>query len=510
MPEIGYLVVALCSALVASGLFFLIASVRYSPEQAVATDPATFENECVFQFCDTKLVDLTEEASGLLTLLDANPMIDDFSDLHAGIASIFPDFPKDVPDGDLLLKSQGFKEGLFSEICRLGPFTRVSVFGRPFSPLDLETLRNAQEEVEFLRSVVDSAPHPMWRESAKGQVIWANAPYRKLESQITNSGMSGVFDLPLPKQGSDNVRRVQLETTREPSPSWFEISTTPCAGEWLRYATNINAVVRAETTQHNFVQTLAKTFAHLQTGLAIFGRDRRLALFNPAMLDLTGLPPDFLGNRPTLMSFFDHLREARIMPEPKNYSNWREKLAELVAAASDDRYDETWSLPSGLTYRITGRPHPDGAIAFLIDDISAEISLTRRFRSEMEINQSVLDSFDDAVAVFSNSGVLTLANAAYRQLWASDPGSSFSELTIVDATKLWSKLCKPSGIWAELRDFVTDTQERASWEFDLCKHSGQWLQCLAEPVASGATMLRFTRVDHIMENLRRDAKSTVA
>ena len=123
-------------------------------------------------------------------------------------------------------------------------------------------------------------------------------------------------------------------------------------GVTVFHATCINAVVAAEQAQRNFVQTLAKTFAHLSIGLAIFDRNGQLALFNPALVDLTGLPAHFLSARPTMLSFFDQLRENRRMPEPKNYLNWRQEIADVIAAATDGRYQETWSLETGQTYSV--------------------------------------------------------------------------------------------------------------------------------------------------------------
>nr|WP_245216564.1 PAS-domain containing protein [Sagittula salina] len=245
--------------------------------------------------------------------------------------------------------------------------------------------------------------------------------------------------------------------------------------------------------QRHFVQTLTKTFAHLPIGLAVFDKNRQLVLFNPALVDLTHLRVDFLAARPNLLSFFDTMRENRMMPEPKNYTNWRDQLYQVITAAREDRYAETWNLPSGLTYKITGRPHPDGAVAFLMEDISAEISLTRRFRSELELTQSVLDCLDDSVAVFSRLGVLIFSNAAYRERWKSDPDSAFAEVTIVDATRDWRDACELSSIWTEMREFVLTLRERASWEAPLRTLQGEDLLCIVEPVAAGATMVRFTR-----------------
>jgi PAS domain-containing protein len=56
---------------------------------------------------------------------------------------------------------------------------------------------------------------------------------------------------------------------------------------------DVTEIVRAQQAQKNFVQTLTKTFATLSIGLAIFDRNRQLMLFNPALIDLTALPPIF-------------------------------------------------------------------------------------------------------------------------------------------------------------------------------------------------------------------------
>ena len=165
------------------------------------------------------------------------------------------------------------------------------------------------------------------------------------------------------------------------------------------------------------IRDRTKTFADLPTGLAIFDRERNLQLFNPALIDLTGLSAGFLTGRPTLFDFLDKLRDARMVPEPKDYRSWRQQMNNLEAAAATGHHVETWSLPGGQTYRVTGRPHPDGAVAFLFEDITSEISLTRKFRAELTLGAHVLDGLEDALAVFSPSGQMLLSNRSYVALW---------------------------------------------------------------------------------------------
>ena len=78
---------------------------------------------------------------------------------------------------------------------------------------------------------------------------------------------------------------------------------------------------------------------------------------------------------------------------------------------------DLWSLSGGQTYRVTGQPHPDGAIALLMEDITEEMSVTRSFRAETALGQSVIDAMDEAIAVFSSAGSLLMWNAAYEKLW---------------------------------------------------------------------------------------------
>ena len=82
------------------------------------------------------------------------------------------------------------------------------------------------------------------------------------------------------------------------------------------------------------MQTLTKTFAQLPIGLAIFDRNRVLQLFNPALLDLTGLSAEFLIGRPTLASVLDAMREQQVIPEPKDYRSWRKQMVALEEAAA--------------------------------------------------------------------------------------------------------------------------------------------------------------------------------
>ena len=337
----------------------------------------------------------------------------------------------------------------------------------------------------------DHAPLAIWSQSDSGKLIGGNAVFDKLVTSDDDT----LFDPDrLAGLSSGKTARLQLQTREAKAPKWFDVTAHVSGAVTTFYAVNVDATVSAEAAQRKFVQTLTKTFAQLSTGLAIFDRNRQLALFNPALIDLTLLPADMLSGRPTIGTFFDQLRDRQIMPEPRNYKSWREQLSDMLSKAEDGVYCETWTLPSGLTYRISGKPHPDGAVAFLFEDISAEISLTRRFRAELELSQNVIEALDTAVAVFARSGTLTFTNRRFREMWKCNPDESFIEMTILDAARLWQEAGTPSPVWGELRNFVTSLEDRADWSDEITHNTEGALRVDASPLTGGASLIRFTPI----------------
>ncbi|MGI9395676.1 MAG: PAS-domain containing protein [Boseongicola sp.] len=358
---------------------------------------------------------------------------------------------------------------------------------------DLHFLSAQDFELETLREISKLAPYLVWREAPDGTPIWVNRAYHSLVRHAFGAGRAAEWPLPRLFEGLQRgaPTRESLRINNEALPRWFECHQVPIGKDTLFTAFDANSTVRAEAQLRDFMQTLTKTFAQLTTGLAIFDRSRNLALFNPALIELTRLPVDFLAAKPGLTEVLDKLREKRMIPEPKDYRNWRKSIADLEAAAVDGTYLETWSLPGNLTYRVTGRPHPDGAIAFLVEDISAEMSLTRNFRREIEIGNSLLDNMEDATALFSQTGAMVQANGAYRRLWSVDPDSSIHETSLSDATWLWQANSLPTPIWGDFREFAVDQQDRAEWSAKTTLKTGSSLDCRFIPLIGGNTQVVF-------------------
>ena len=361
-----------------------------------------------------------------------------------------------------------------------------------------------QAELEMLRNALAHTPTLIWQRGADGTLKWANAAYITLVKEIDPDAarawpLPDIFSdfLPHDSKGTPAHRRASLQTPSN-KRLWFEIDAHEIGDSLVCSATPIDAAIAAEEKMRSFMQTLTRTFAHLRTGLAIFDRDRRLIIFNPALMDLTELGGEWLSSRPSLTSFFDQLRAKNVLPEPKDYKSWRDRLAHIEEEAAEGQFDEMWSLPDGQVFRVCARPHPDGGLAFMIEDISDEMALTRRFRAELELGQSVINAMDEAVVVFSPTGTQLMANRAYTDMWGLEEDGVETDVaapSILDANKLWTMHSLPAPLWGEIREFVGSTAQRSEWSDRGTLLDGTLLRARVVPLTGGATLVAFAHDD---------------
>lgn len=489
--ELGQIILILpLSALIAWGFIRLTFRHTGQPDKEMETGAEKVAPVLIYQ--RGVLVDANPDGHSLL--LASGEEKAEWTALASQLAGRFPGFPQ-IQESVERRKARTFAahkpdDQGFVVLEQWDDMARITLRSKENGSADPEM----QEFASPSEQVIAEAPYPIWQTDGTGRVVWANSTYFDLAENLgiapNGQGNPAIFDLPAEVR-EPGPYRTAVTSTLHGSSHWFDISLTESDEVKTFYATDANAIVNAEIAQRNFVQTLTKTFAQLSAGLAIFDRNRQLALFNPALIDLTALPADFLSSRPNLLTFFDRMRENRMMPEPRNYASWREQIAELVVAASDDRYTETWTLPSGVTYRVLGRPHPDGAIAFLFEDISAEVSLTRRFRSDLELGQAALDSVREAVAVFSPTGKLSFCNLAYRTFWESEPELGVTEYSLNDAMQLWRANSEKSEAWEKLRHHVLDFNPRESWTARMVHTSGKPFNLTLVSLSGGYTSVLF-------------------
>ncbi|WP_232204239.1 PAS-domain containing protein [Roseobacter sp. CCS2] len=446
----------------------------------------------VFLFHGSDLIDATSDARAMIKHGSSN-----LSDLDVLIANTVQEFPQlkeklaDPAAHEFRIASQN-DPAVFVDVKHTDDRLRISLNSDEDWTRELVTLRlscdasNAQ--TALMHGIAIHSTQLVWQEDCNGNLLWANTAY-----------VDTLRDLDVPTilgSGKDHLtgqkRRIAVKLVQDKKEEWFDISTVAHADGWLHFANNATEIVRADNARSEFVKTLGKTFGELSIGLAIFGKNRQLTMFNPAFGDMTSLPFDFLSANPAIDTVLDRMRELRMMPEPKNYTSWREQFTAVEDAAKNGTYSKNWTLPEGQTYRVTGRPYPGGAFALLFEDISAEVSLTRRFRLDIETGQAVLDTLSDAIAVFSSTGTLVMSNRAYAALWLDGPEQILEHRVLQSEMKTWQNRSIPSPMWNDMRDFIQQLGARQPWTDTVLMDDGRHLECHANPIAGGMTMVRFT------------------
>lgn len=493
-----------------TGLFVLAAYIARPKRQTARELLAEVEERAALLFDEGDLLDAN--AQGRL-LLDQVP--DHGSDLDRVLTALEPGFPtisdrlailaydqKIRIDGTGPATDQVLEAEFWNDLVRITVASRHSK-DRAIGAVDAVAIGAMEAELDVLRALSEDSPHLMWHMNSDGDVTWANQAYQNaIESISGNTSWDGGWPIPklfeqiktAPAHGEASLRRVAIRAAggHDDSSMWFEVTSRRRGTGSVHFASDANGLVRAEKAQRDFVQTLTKTFAGLNIGMVVFDNHRRLVLFNPAFLDMTGLKVDFLSMRPLIESVLDRLRELNVLPEPRDYASWRDQMVALEAGAKDGTYSETWSLPGGQTLRVTGRPHPGGAIAFMFEDISTEVSLTRRFKSELEFGQSVIDNIEEGVVVFSGAGTQIATNDVYDRLWNNLTPASLVEIRVHDAIQHWRNMCVPTSIWRDLQEFLMGGSEpRGEWAEEVQMVDGRHLFCRFVPLPGRATLVTF-------------------
>jgi hypothetical protein len=291
-------------------------------------------------------------------------------------------------------------------------------------------------------------------------VVWANAAYLLCAAERLEAGARLGWPLPrLFDPAPDAAGPQRLSLAEAGTARWFDVALRADGDGRFGFATAADAAVRAETASRDFLQAMAKAFIHVPIGMAVFDRQRHLQMFNP---------------------------------EPRDYRSWRRHLAEMEdAGAGASHYEETWMLPGGQSYRVIGRPQPDGWLVLMIEDISTEVTRSQRYRTDIEMGQAVIDTLDEAIAVFSPSGALVMSNAAYVALWQHDPAATLGSAGIAEVAAHWRAQSAPSAVWSQIEDFAARLGLRDGWSEEVRLADGRLVIARVAALSGGATLAAF-------------------
>ena len=364
----------------------------------------------------------------------------------------------------------------------LGQLTRVLRRGRKV----FSGAHKPEQDDTTHGTVLDATEQLIWKVDETGVMHWAN---RAFQTRASDSGEALTRISAREDLKERQTKRFEIPSTD--GLQWFDILWVADGARRIYFAQNVTNAAKTEDMHRKFVNAVGRTFAQLSDGLAIFGADQKLAMYNPALVEMTGLAPDYLTNRPSLVAVLDRLRSNRILPEPRDFAEWRDAFIGADCSGKTKSQSEYWSQPDGVTFRVTGHRHGDDSFAMTFEDVTADISLTRQFRTDIKVGQAVLDALPDAIAVFSEVGTLIMSNASYNRMWGADDNLLLSDRELETELDIWTDHCVHSKIWAELRARVADKGRWHDWSGEAMLLSGRSITCSAQVLMGGIWMVRF-------------------
>lgn len=494
------------SALVLAAVIALVLFARRRGETPVPQETifADDRGAAVFLFDGLRLIDCSPEARSLIADVvrpdQAAGADATWLALMSWLGLVFPDASARIDrlagDGRIILTSPPDAVHPLTMTAELrGGVTRIEVRDSDLpAPAAPQATGLLAEEVDLLRRMAALSPSLVWREDAQGAVVWGNAAYLLAAAATLTEGQP--LGWPLPRvfeaAADPDAPPRRLSLVQDGDIRWFDVTLQPDGDGRFGYATAADAAAQAEKASRDFLQAMAKAFIHVPIGMAVFDRQRHLQMFNPAMTDLTGLPTDFLIARPTLLAILDAMRDRNMLPEPRDYRSWRRQLAETEdKGPNSGHYEETWMLPGGQSYRVIGRPQPDGWLVLMIEDISTEVTRSHRYRTDIEMGQAVIDTMDEAIAVFAPSGALVMSNTAYVDLWRHDPAATLGTAAISEVAAHWRENSAPSPVWSRIEDFAARLGVEDGWQEEVRLNDGRLMTARVAALSGGATLAAF-------------------
>ena len=347
------------------------------------------------------------------------------------------------------------------EISKAGQLTSIQLLDGPNYRDQTIQEELLSDRLAELSEVLQKSPFLIWKERHEGDLIWANERYdqmltQELDSYDRRDLLSARRLFPnLSQPARDCTAAAEGRhsfTSNSQEEHWYNIASFPVGENTIHYAADASREVKADRLQQSVLKSFVQIFAQLAIGFGIFDESRQLRTYNPALVDLTGLDPVFLSSQPTLSRLIEEMRRIDKTPVPKDYNDFRATIQKLEAAAEGTNYEDLWTLSDGQVIRVTGRPYQNGSIAFLMEDITKEVTMTRDYRTAVQAHQDIIDSLEEPVFLFSASEELIIQNESARKFLATS--QSAKNQTLDDVVTAFQEKMLPGRQAASLKRFL--------------------------------------------------------
>ncbi len=284
---------------------------------------------------------------------------------------------------------------------------------------------------------------------------------------------------------SREVRRLVINGERR----YFEVVEASVDGSMIGAARDVSDLEEAKHDLDRYVGAYTDVLEKLNTGVAIWGPNRRLTFFNRAFANTFQLDEDWLSTGPSHDELLDHMREKRTIPEQADFRAYKQYFSDMYTALVEP-VEELIYLPGGTTLRVGRSPHPLGGLLFFYEDMSDRLELERARNTLIAVQRTTLDNLSQGVAVFGGDGKLRLYNRAYGDLWSLEEAFLDSEPHLGEVLqRMIPQFSEPGESTVNVADLVSRTLERVGHRQRLERLDGTVVDRTTVPLPDGATLV---------------------
>ncbi len=365
-----------------------------------------------------------------------------------------------------------------------------------------ERLLRSYSELDALHALLDSTSYPVWLRDRDEKLAWVNAAYvRAVEAKDAADALlrgtelleRTTRDAAIEARKAGTIWRGRAAAVAAGQRRLLDIVEVPVTLGAAGLATDVSQLEALRADMERQTKAHAATLDQLSTAVAIFDRRKRLVFHNSAYRQLWSLPPAFLDEFPSDSEILDRLRAARLLPEQADFRAWKDSI--LSAYQAMETTGHVWYLPDGRTLRVVINPNPQGGVTYLFDDVTESFHLESRFNALTRVQSETLDTLKEGVAVFGTDGRLNFFNPAFAQLLKLDPAQLGDKPHIDRISTSCTIFARDDVVFAAIRSVVTGLDDqRTGYQGQIACQDGTVLDCTAQPLPDGATLLTFIDV----------------
>ena len=307
------------------------------------------------------------------------------------------------------------------------------IFDATDSQSEIQALKSKVEQLrdalEALAGLVEAAPFPMWHRTPDMRLSLVNAAYvravdGKSAAEVIAQGtelvetVGGLSPESAAQQALSESHAVErmVPATIDGERRTMRVVDVPLGDAGVAgFAMDQNELEQARVDHRRLEDAQRDLLDRLSAGVARFGSDRTLRFWNQPFMSLFALDQDHLAENPMFERVLDRMREARRLPEHRDFPAWRAERRDWFL--SPDPREENWLLADGTHLRVYAQPLPDGGLLLIFEDRTEQVQLSSARDTLLRVRTATFDNLFESIGVFSSDGRLSLWNSRFRSIW---------------------------------------------------------------------------------------------